>query len=239
MGTFLLWLISACTHPSIEGVVVDATDTPLSAVSVTVNRADCSAVSNAAGRFSLACNSGALELTLTHPEFFTKQLSLTAAEGDTRRLPKTTLVRIPKEDGLFIFKDKQYIGLDGGVLKRDTETRGTAKRRSYCLDRSLSTANPIAAGRTRFADRNAKPWRLFKLDALGCAYRDARDAKGRWVVEYRDRPALSRETGDDGMAILEGTLDEGEYFVADWGGFFVADPPGEGHYTGRWIRVDG
>jgi hypothetical protein len=239
MGTFLLWLISACTHPTIEGVVVDAAGQPLSTVNVTVSRADCSDVSNAEGHFSLTCKSSALALTLTHPEFFTKKLSLVAPEGATHRLPKTTLVRIPKADGLFIFKDQQYIGLDGGVLKRNTETQGTAKRRSYCLDRSLSTANPIAAGRTRFADKNAKPWRLFKLDALGCAYRDARDTKGRWVVEYRDRPALSRETADDGLAILEGTLDEGEYFVADWGGFFVADPPGKGHYTGRWIRVDG
>ena len=239
MKTPLLMLLSACAQLSVDGEVVDATGAPVSDVQIAVQHTACAATTTRTGRFSLACEPGKLDLSFSHPEFFSHQIAVTTLPRAAQTLPKTTLVRRPTKAGLYIFDNDRYISLSTGMLRRDTQTKGAAKRRSYCLDRSASTPNATATGPARFADKNAKPWRLFRLDAQGCAYRDARDAKGRWVVEYRDRPALSREASGDGMAIVEGQLDKGDYFLADWSGFFVEDAPDQGRYTGRWIRVDG
>jgi hypothetical protein len=239
MGSFLLTVLAGCSTMTVEGLVVDGSGEALSKATVKANGTDCSAVTSDQGVFSLACEPGSLTLTIAHSTYFTHTAEMSAMERRSYSLPKTTLIKKPKEDGLYVFKNDAYIGLDSGRLKRSMTTSGPAKARTYCLDRETSAPNSIPAGTTRFVDHNADSWRLFRLDAQGCAYRDARDENGRWNVEYRDRPQLEREDIDDGMAILKGSLPKGEYFVADWGGFFVADPSEAGSYSGRWLRVDG
>jgi len=55
-----------------------------------------------------------------------------------------------------------------------------------------------------------------------------------------DVPSFSRTfTGlkDEDKTIARISFEEGDYFIADWKGFFTP-PEGEKHtYTGHWVRV--
>jgi len=224
---------------SVEGLVVDAKGQPIEGVNIGTGKTQCDGKTTSNGRFSLRCGSALNGLVFSHSDYFQQTIPLEREQEKHPRVPTTTLVQIPRTDGLFFFKDKRFVDLKDGSLFRTTQQQGQAKRRRYCVDKEASTPNPIKAGMTRFADKNAPPWRLFRLDEAGCAYRDAKDTEGRWVVEYKNRPTLARDAMDDGLVIIEGTLDIGEYFLADWSGFFVPTPTEDAHYSGRWIRVDG
>ena len=95
-------------------------------------------------------------------------------------MPTTTLIRTPKDSGLYVLKGADVLPLPTARLKRETKTIEGTKRRRYCITGPRGKALPVPAGDTQFLDVNAAPWRLFKLDVDGCAYKDAKDTKGRW-----------------------------------------------------------
>jgi len=230
--------LTACSPARISGTVVDGTGQPISGVSVSIDGTAVSASTAENGQYALDFTPGDQVIKITHPRYFERIHTIHLSEQKPHTLKPTVLVKKPTEDGLFVLKMDSPIPLGVGSLTRDTQRQGPAKKRRFCLDKDKSKPNALSAGPARFADKNARPWRLFKLDGEGCAYRDARDSQGRWVVEYRERPDLVQQDSEDGIALHDVELDKGEYFIADWAGFFVAQPDDAARYTGRWIRVD-
>ncbi len=233
-----LLLLTACDPEQINGSVIDGSGQPIDGVSVSIEGTSFETTTNNNGSFSLDFTPGEKSITIHHPNFFDRVLTIDLTDSKSKTLKPTVLVKNPTEDGLFVLHNDALMSLGEGILMRDTQRLGPAKKRRFCLDKEKSKPNAVPAGSTRLADKNARPWRLFKLDGDGCAYRDAKDARGRWVVEYRERPTLGQQRRDDGIALHDVTLGKGEYFIADWAGFFVPEPENEGRYSGRWIRVE-
>ena len=238
MRFLCLSFVIACQPSQISGTVLDSAGNGVSGVTVSIEGTNSTDVTTADGVYQLDLRAGEVIINVQHPDFFSRIHTIQIDESAPRQLKPTVLVRKPADNGLFVLQDASLLPLRLGSLTRDTQTKGPAKKRRFCLDRTKSEATPLPVGRARLADKNASPWRLFRLDGDGCAYRDARDSNGRWVVEYRDRPDLVQQSRDDGIALHDVQLAKGEYFIADWAGFFVAEPDNDGRYTGRWIQVD-
>lgn len=133
----------------------------------------------------------------------------------------------------------------------------------------MEAAVTVGPGRITLFDQQHPGWRPFRLDAEGCAWRDTRSAREQWSVDYRGRvpllelddtraargpaegaePTAPTEAGveppaEGGATEPQGRLvaldvEEGDYFFADWRGFFVATPD-SAHpptYGGAWLRV--
>lgn len=192
-----------------------------------------------AGRYMMELSPGPQKLTFAHPDFFNQTEAIQVAPDEPTVLPRRSLIKTPDGSGLYVLNGAEILPLPSARLKRQTRTVKGSTLRSYCISGPKGSATQIPAGETQFVDMTSSPWRLFKLDSDGCAYRDAKDSDGRWVVQYRDKPAVkpSRTQGEASFAAV--TLAEGTYFVADWGGFFVSDPDDPVQYTGRLLRIDG
>jgi hypothetical protein len=229
----------SCASPQIEGRVVDGLGQEIAGAQISAPGVEMPAQTDDAGRFVLAISPGPQHLTINHPDYFSLSVAVEVAREDATLMPTTTLIKAPKDSGLYVLNGADVLSLPTARLKRETKTLEGTKRRRYCITAPRGEALPVPPGETQFLDLNAAPWRLFKLDVDGCAYKDAKDTNGRWVVQYRDKPAVTQTRTSGQAAFSAATLDEGAYFVADWGGFFVTDPDSEEHYTGRLIRVDG
>ena len=124
-------------------------------------------------------------------------------------------------------------------LTRTLEESRRVTNRKVCLDRERSEPNVVAAGTHALFDYEHPGWRPFRLDAEGCAYRDQKDAKHRWTVQYKDKPPYESKQYNTGKSVALMQLEPGDYFIADWKGFFVgADEREQRHsYTGYWIQA--
>jgi len=218
---------------------VDNAGQGIPGVTITAEGGVAPVVTDTTGRYVLEASSGQRTLTFTHPDFFSHSETVQVASDAATELPQRALIRTPDGTGLYVLSGTEVLPLPAARLKRQTRSVQGSKLRSYCISGPKGTATPVPAGETQFVDMTASPWRLFKLDSDGCAYRDARDPAGRWVVQYRDKPAVVPSHTQSNAAFTAATLAEGTYFVADWGGFFVSDPEDPDHYTGRLLRIDG
>ena len=136
-----------------------------------------------------------------------------------------------------LFTKKVAQQLEPGHLTREHQGKGMKKTRAYCLNKAKSQPNKVTPGMTPFLDYQAKTWRPFQLDAAGCAYRDARNERGSWVVEYREKPSFNEKKLSDTMKIARIQLAPGDYFIADWKGFFQASEDSDNMYGGYWLTV--
>ena len=116
---------------------------------------------------------------------------------------------------------------------------GKTVERTYCLQSGPTKPTLVDSGEVAIFDHQATSWRLFRLDSNRCAYSDTRNASGRWVVGYRDKPTGQIETLSETLSIHKLRLTPGHYFAAHWQGFFVPTQPGETTYSGHWIQVEG
>ncbi len=222
---------------AIEGVLVDVQGNPLDGAIVTSVGTMCSSVTDAEGRYDLVCQPGSHKLVMSKQGYLTEEVDFEAPARERYKIGKKILVKIPEKTGLFMFAENSYQTMKPGRLIRKLENNGLTKSRAYCLDRSRSEANVLPASVVPFFDNDASGWRPFRLDAEGCAYRDSRNAQGSWVVEYREKPPFDEHKLSGRMKIARIKFVPGEYFVADWRGFFVAARDDKHSYTGHWITV--
>jgi len=236
LGVALLAL--GCSKMAIDGEVVDATGAPMEGATISALGAPCTTQTDATGKFSLECLPGSYQLVVGYEGYVPFEDEIEATERKRYDIGKKILIKIPEDKGLFLFAGDAYEPLNDGRLARKLEKTGQETTRAFCLDPEQSEPNDLTPGVYNFFDHAHIGWRPFKLDADGCAYRDRKNQKHQWQVEYREK-AQFEEHGlkDQDKTIARISFEEGDYFIADWKGFFTP-PAGEKHtYTGHWVRV--
>jgi hypothetical protein len=237
MNWTLLTLLSACSTTSVEGRVMDASGTPIQGAKVSLQAGDCNTLTKEDGRFDLKCDAGPWKISIRHPSYFSKTETIDVPDGSHLALAHSTLTQVPTSDGLHLLRDASFVPLTPTLLERSSNSNGEAKRRDFCVARNKSVPNIVSSGTLRLLDRTTTPWRMFRMDPAGCAYRDSRSQEGRWVVEHRDRTEVSLEPEIDGSRIHGVKVGPGSYFIAEWSGFFVPTAPKASTYKGYWVQV--
>lgn len=234
----LLLGLTACGGMAIDGQIVDVTGKPLEGVSVTAFGQPCSTRTDAEGKFSLECTPGSYRVVIGTTGYVPVEEDMEATERKRYELGKKILIKIPEEKGLFLFQGDAYLPLPSGLLSRNLTNEGKETLRAFCLDQEASKPVELTPGVYNFFDHAHVGWRPFLLDAEGCAYRDRKNEKHQWTVEYNQKAQLEEIGLDEDKTIARIALDEGDYFVADWKGFFMTPEDGAKHtYTGTWLRV--
>jgi hypothetical protein len=238
MFLFLLPLLSACGTMSMNGDVVDGTGKPIEGALVSATDTQCSTTTDGSGKFILECEPGVLNLTFSKPSHIGVQTRVEAPEKLPYPIPTQTLTRIPEVPGLFVLDNGRYIPVVMGTLERTMQTSGNTLRRAYCLQDGALQPTKMKKGEIALFDNQAPSWRLFRLDADRCAYRDTRNAQGRWVVSFRDKPAVEDQILGGEFSLHKARLEPGHYFAAHWKGFFSPTAPDTSLYGGFWIQVE-
>ena len=240
MLIMLLSFAFGCGTTTLSGTVIDASDVPIGGVVVRAEAdPECNTKTNDAGIFTLECAPGDWTVLFEHLDHLSVVRTATLNLGDRVELTRTILQAIPTEPGLHILVNNRFELLPSASLTRTTINTGTAKQRAFCVD--SETAAPFAAGRAGTVTMlaNVPPnWRAFRMDQHGCAYRDAKTAEGQWMIDHQERPALHTDRKQTGVVLTTWEAAGGDYFLADWAGFFVPVAPDTDSYSGRWIRFD-
>lgn len=240
MRAWALLALTGCGTMAIDGEVVDAHGAPVKGAMITAAGTVCSTTTDERGRFDLSCDPGTYRLVVTAEGYTTEEFTQEAPEVDRYDSGRHVLIRIPEQKGLHLFVDKKYVQMKSGRLQRQLDEKGALAWRHICLDRTLSEPNVVNAGVHALFDYEHPGWRPFRLDAEGCAYRDEKDARHRWTVTYKDKPPYESKEYNAGKRVALIQLAAGDYFVADWKGFFVGADEREQKfsYTGYWLHVE-
>lgn len=228
--------LAGCGKMAIEGELVDVTGAPLAGAVVTAIGTPCQTTTDEAGHFDLTCPPGTYEITMGQTGYISHEVSVEATERKRYDLEKTVLIKIPEGEGLFLLTDGVYSSMKPGFLTR-RESRG-GDVRTYCVDPSRGEANALPARIQSLFDKGHEGWRPFKLNGDGCAYQMSKQASGRWEVDFAEKPAYEERAVGKGMNIALIELLPGDYFIADWKGFFVEVPGEKQAYTGFWLHVE-
>ena len=237
MFTFPLLLALGCTSTSLEGVVEDPEGVPIADVKVTASVSDCSTVTDSSGRFSLECMAGPWAVTFSLEGYLGEERDFDVHDGTQNSLPKVFLTKIPSGDGIHILTEGVFAPLSASEVVRATVSNGKAKKRSFCVNRDLTPPLVTTGEQVTLLAQNVPGWRAFQMDAEGCAYRDSRNSDGHWVVDHQVHPSIQAETIHPGTIIHRWTAQPGDYFLADWAGFFVPTEPKGDAYSGHWVQI--
>ena len=239
MTALALPLVIGCGEMTITGTILNGEGAPISDATVTAKGTECAATSSQDGQFRITCEPGTHTLVISKAGYLSESFSLEAQQRQEYPSGSKVLSKLPQDTGLFLFTNRVTRTLSPGNLVRRHEGKGLKKTRSYCLDQATSEPNVLKPGMTPLLDHQARAWRPFRLDAEGCAYRDARNERGSWVVEYREKPDIEEKKISESMSIARIQLKPGQYFIANWKGFFEANK-GEKQdtYGGYWLTVE-
>jgi len=239
MGGSLTLLAAGCGQMAIDGEVVDAHGQPIHGAMITAAGTVCSTSADETGTFALECETGTYDVVVSAAGFTSEQFRQEAPEIARYDSGRHVLIRIPEQKGLHLFMAKEYVQMKPSRLQRSLEEKRRVTNRKVCLDRAQSEPNVVSAGTHAMFDYEHSGWRPFRLDEEGCAYRDQKDEKHRWTVQYKEKPPYKVKQYNTGKSVALMQLAPGDYFVADWKGFFVGADEREGRhsYTGYWIQA--
>lgn len=232
--------LAACSVMAVDGEVIDAMGDGVPGAMVTAVGTPCTALTDDAGKFALECQPGTYKLVISAQGYTTEELDIEATERKRYNSGKHLLVKIPESRGLFLLKDGAYTEMAPGFVERTLTKDGKLTHRKMCLNPDRGEANELPAGLHALFDYEHPGWKPFKLDAEGCAYRDTKNEKLRWTVEYREKAEYETKEYNPGKEIALLKLEPGDYFIADWDkGFFNSvDSKEDKHsYTGFWLKV--
>jgi hypothetical protein len=165
-------------------------------------------------------------------------LSAELEEGRTLHLPPVVLHQLPAEPGLFRRGPAGFVALDRAYLRR-VDDAGRVAQRSFCLEGVGARPVELPAAAVELLAHEHPGWRLFRLDPEGCAWREEREGELRWrKVWDGGMEAEVLEVGKGLRQILL-QLSAGDYFLADWDGYFRgAEGAGLPRYGGHWLRAE-
>jgi hypothetical protein len=250
-----LWgaTLTACGPMALDGAVIDADGKPIvgatvSAMPIAAEAADgaattgrlCHATSDDDGRYSVECPPGNYQVVVSAEGYTSEDLDVEAAERKRYDLGKQLLVKIPEEKGLFLKKGAAYEAMAPGHVIRTTEKDGKLTHRRFCVDPEGGGPNTLSTGLHALFDYEHPGWRPWIVDAEGCVYKDTKNEQHQWTVEYREKAAYETRQLNVGKEIALMQLPPGQYFIADWKGFFQKSPDKERKeaYTGYWLVVE-
>lgn len=231
----LALFLTGCST-TVVGSVVDEAGRPVAGATVHADGAPpCDAVTDAEGRFRARCPAGEHPFTVSHPG----ALPLTEARviegrGEVSTAP-FTLSTIPLDPGVFVLLGGRYVPLPPGPLRRTGDDKAGFR---WCFDPQKGAPLEVPAGELSLLDNHVADWRVFKLDAEGCAYRLAPGSGDYWS-DTVEKVEVSREAPlAEGRDRLTLTLAAGDYAVVDWfaTGLVPVGPP-DGDWRGSWVRA--
>lgn len=230
----------ACGGSAVVGQVTDVTGAPLADSRVTAVGTLCQTPTDDEGRFRLKCSTeGDLQLIVTQTGYVSKELTVPQSDASEQDLGQVLLIKIPDGDGLFLFDGATYATMSAGVLGRTADPTDKA----FCLDRAGSTPNRVVAGPVPLYEKAVDDdWRLYKLDAEGCARRLRREGT-TWSITWSEKAEMTTRDVEYEQKVHIATLPAGEYFLAWWrGGTFVTasakGADGGDRYAGYWIVAE-
>jgi hypothetical protein len=229
-----------CASTTLNGVIEDAQSKPIANATVSSDHAEgCETTTDATGQFLLECASGSWRITIGSDGYLSNVQSISVTEGTSTTLPTVQLTAIPSSDGLFMLSGGVFEPLHPVHLERTITTHGKAKNRAFCIPKQDQSPAVASEATVTILSKNTGGWRPFRMDANGCAYRDAKTVDGHWVVEHQDQPALQTQAIDETVTIHRMTAPTGDYFLADWAGFFVPIDASSAFYKGHWLQISG
>lgn len=193
----------------------------------------CEAVTDASGRFRVACAPGTRSFQVIHPEHLDRTWLVRPAGtlGDLD-VGAVELAAIPLGGGLWLAGDGALERLPAAPLQRTA----TADAQRWCMEATAGAPVEVAPN-VRLLDNRAVDWRMYRLDADACAYRMARRGD-HWTWSAERVPVGDGEPLGPGRAWVFLELEPGDYAIVEWyEGFFV--PEGGERYRGHWLRVLG
>lgn len=224
-------LLVGCA-PTVTGSVTSDRGAVAGAVVRSVEGPALDAVTGGDGVFTVRVEPGTRRVRVTHPDVLPAEVDLVVEGHGEVRVPPIDVVRIPLEPGVHLLLGDHFSALAPGPLaRRGSTTEGWR----WCVDAAAGAPIAVPAGRLRLLDNHEADWRLFRLDADGCAY-TLSPTPGGFFDKKADRVDVNRvEAYAPGRDWLEVELNPGDYLVADWfqNGFV---PEGEG-WRGSWLRA--
>jgi len=230
--------ILGCGSTTLNGVIEDAQSNPIANASVSADHTEgCATTTDENGQFLLECLPGTWTITVTSDGHLSEVQSIAVAERSKTTLPTVRMTAMPAGDGMYILSSGVFEPLSQMNLERKTRTNGKAKKRAFCVQKEQYSPAIASDESVTVLAKNTGDWRPFRMDANGCAYRDAKTADGHWVVEHQDQPTLQAQTIDETVTIHRFNVPAGDYFLADWAGFFVPIAASSNIYKGHWIQI--
>ncbi len=228
-----MWWFLACAS-RLTGSVVDEGGTPVAGA--VLDAPGCDAVTDDNGRYSVSCPPGSYSFSVSHPDTLVRVVPIDAPRG-TSEVPTVTLVRKPVDPGLYVHSSREvpaFTRLGPTALLRRESKSGATARQNFCVgDRVTYSLAP--SGEQEIWENRDVEWRLFALDAEGCAW-EVQSSDGTWW-EGVGKPidAVRTETRSEGRSTHHYVLPDGDYVFAEWyAGFLVQD--GES-YRAYGLRV--
>ena len=232
-----------CSSTSFTGTVVDVTGAPMAGSTITVVGTTCQGKVADDGTFDLGCKPGEAHIIVANTGYVSEERTLEAPEKVAYDLGAITLTKIPESDGLWLRRDGAYEALTPGLLARLTEGPGKDHTdKNWCVDLEGGAPTKVPAGTVVMFDKAAPDWKLWKLNADGCAYTQHR-IDVRWETRYAESvKGRTKEIGAE-QTLVTLDLPAGSYFAADWhAGFFNAksEIPEDGNkrYGGFYIVAE-
>jgi len=191
----------------------------------------CEAVTGADGRFRVQCEEGTRSFAVTHPDHLDRTWLVNAEGIGEHDVGVVELAGIPNGGGLWLAAD----GALDLLPQAPITLRATKDEQRWCMDGTAGEPVTVPPGRVRLLDNHTVDWRLYTLDADGCAYTMTRAGADHWTfAAERVAPAASTPRGP-GRDWVELDLVPGDYALVEWyDGFLVRGP--DGAWRGHWLR---
>ncbi len=203
----------------LRGQVVEPSGAPIAGASLIATEGSCSAVTDAAGTFVTRCIRTDYNFIVSHPSHAAGAVHIDASGALAPPPAVASLVPWPVEPGLYL--EPGYTPLASVELVR----RVAPTEQRFCLPDGLVL--PITSVEPHVFDVHATEWRVFAVDAEGCALRLAVEPGGRF---WSPRTARIEPTAvtqlAPGRARATFALPAGRYVVVPWfDGFLVPKDP--------------
>jgi len=196
-----------CAEPT-TGAVTSAVGTAVAGASLTAP--DCTAVTGGDGTFVVQCPDGQRTFLVSHPAYLPRRVDW--SEGPVA----VVLTPIPTEPGVFVAAGEALAPLAISALERRGDTTNGW---SFCVPADTPPAPDavtVSAGEVQLLDNHDVDWRLFPVDADGCAYA-LQHANGEWWTSPSKAIPLEKERElAPGRSWLKVTLTSGRYALVDW-----------------------
>jgi len=193
----------------------------------------CEAVTDAAGRFTVDCPKGTRTFQVTHPDHLDRTWLVTppGSFGD-QDVGSAELVAVPLGGGLYVAGDGTLDLLRDAPLLR----AATATEQRWCMDGTQGDPVDVPTGKLRLLDNHAVDWRLYTLDAEGCAYRMTRANSEVWTFAAERVPVGEGTPRGPGRSWIDLDLEPGDYAIVEWYEGFLVRDDGD-RYRGHWLRA--
>lgn len=237
-GVLPLLALAAC-ETTLTGAVLntDGEHVPGAALHAPGLEGDCDAVTGPDGRFRVRCGRGTWTFSVTHPAHLPATWTVPVTERGDIDVGAARLVRIPVDPGLHLRGADAFVALPPAPLHRAIVD---GKEHRFCLDRDAATPVDAPAGKMRLLDNHVADWRVFRLDAEGCAYRLTKGTGDHWAWSADQVEPVAREPLAEGREWVDMELAPGDYVVAEWyAEFFVRADVATDTWRASWLHVPG